>query len=112
MASADREKLAELLGGIDDPDLAELLDAIARDNRIALDFGSGGMTDPDQVPELPTKPVSKPGDLYILGDHRLLCGDSTKPEDVRRLMVYRVNLFGELRPQIGVDPSGARAAAA
>ena len=40
MASADREKLSELLSGIESPDLAELLDAVARANRIALDFGS------------------------------------------------------------------------
>jgi hypothetical protein len=31
-------------------------------------------------------PVSRPGDLWLLGDHRLLCGDSTKADDVRRVM--------------------------
>jgi DNA modification methylase len=36
----------------------------------------------DEVPALPKNPISKPGDLWILGDHRLLCGDSTKPVDV------------------------------
>ena len=85
MAAADREKLAELLAAIENPDLAELLDAVAKANRVALDIGSGGLTDPDEVPEPPAKPVSKPGDLYTLGDHRLLCGDSTDPEQVRRI---------------------------
>jgi len=46
----------------------------------------GGQTDPDEVPEPPDEPVTKPGDLWILGDHRLLCGDSGNPADVDRLL--------------------------
>jgi DNA modification methylase len=45
-----------------------------------------GLTDPDDVPEPPDEPVTQPGDLWILGEHRLLCGDSSKPEDVDRLL--------------------------
>ena len=40
----------------------------------------------DEVPEIPEEPQSKIGDLYELGNHRVLCGDSTKIEDVERLM--------------------------
>lgn len=40
----------------------------------------------DEVPEAPEEPQSKLGDLYELGNHRVLCGDSTKIEDVERLM--------------------------
>lgn len=51
---------------------------------------AAGQTDPDEVPETPAEPVIKPGDLIALGDHRLLCGDSTKMEDVSRLMNEQV----------------------
>jgi DNA modification methylase len=45
-----------------------------------------GLTDPDAVPEPPDEPITKPGDLWLLGKHRLLCGDSSRPEDVDRLL--------------------------
>lgn len=40
----------------------------------------------DQVPEVPEEPKTKPGDIYQLGKHRVMCGDSTKLEDVEKLM--------------------------
>jgi DNA modification methylase len=58
----------------DDELLAEVLDAVE------------GKTDPDDVPEAPEEPITKPGDLWILGNHRLLCGDSTDVLAVERLM--------------------------
>jgi DNA modification methylase len=57
-----------------------------------------GLTDPDDVPEVPEEPTTKPSDLWILGDHRLLCGDSTKAEDVERLM------NGEKADMVFTDP--------
>jgi DNA modification methylase len=45
-----------------------------------------GLTDPDEVPEAPAYPVSVLGDLWILGNHRVLCGDSTSVDAVERLM--------------------------
>ncbi len=45
-----------------------------------------GLTDPDDIPAPPDEAVTQPGDLWVLGDHRLLCGDSSKAEDVDRLL--------------------------
>lgn len=77
-------ELAELKGmdydlgllGFDQDELAQLLDPGVQD----------GLTDPDEVPAPPDEAITQPGDLWVLGDHRLLCGDSSKPEDVDRLL--------------------------
>ena len=63
--------------GFDDRDLQKLLDSLAN---------PGGLTDPDDVPELPEEPVTQPGDLWLLGPHRILCGDATNADDVAIVM--------------------------
>jgi DNA modification methylase len=54
--------------------------------RLLGDDPQEGLTDPDDVPEPPDEAITHPGDLWILGDHRLLCGDSSNPADVDRLL--------------------------
>ena len=47
---------------------------------------TGGLTDPDDAPAAPEHPVSQTGDLWVLGRHRILCGDSTVATDVERVL--------------------------
>lgn len=60
----------------------ELESLLAREDEV----GAVGLTDPDAAPEPPVDPVTQVGDTWLLGPHRVLCGDSTNPEHVRRLM--------------------------
>jgi DNA modification methylase len=62
------------LTGFDDVELKGLLDT------------TDGLTDPDNAPDVPEHPVSDAGDLWIMGRHRLLCGDSTVATDVDRVL--------------------------
>ena len=60
----------------------------------------------DDVPEPPVDPITKLGDLWILGEHRLLCGDSTKAEDVGRLMAGAKADMMFTDPPYGVNYEG------
>jgi DNA modification methylase len=65
--------------GFSAEDLAEILPD-------ALIDATGGLTDPDDVPEVPEAPVTRPGDVWVMGKHRLLCGDSTVATDVAKVL--------------------------
>ena len=65
----------------------------------------------DEVPEPPTDPITKSGDLWLLGDHRLLCGDSTKTEDVERLMAGAKAAAIISDPPYGMNYTGCAAGA-
>ncbi len=65
-----------------------------------------GLTDEDSLPELPKSATTRRGDLWLLGNHRLLCGDSTSSDDVARLMDgKRAALFATDPPYL-VDYDG------
>jgi DNA modification methylase len=73
-----------------------------------------GLTDPDAVPEPPDEPITQPGDLWILGEHRLLCGDSSSVADVDRLLDgARIHLVNTDPPyNVKVEPRSNNAIAA
>lgn len=78
-----RGELQELQGGFDlsllgfdETELGPLL----------ADPGTGGLTDPDDAPPVPVNPVSRPGDVWIVGRHRIVCGDCTVQADVDKAL--------------------------
>lgn len=68
------------------------------DKLIAGDPSNSGLTDEDQVPEVVETAISKSGDIWVLGEHKLLCGDATKAED------YKALLGDELADMTVTDP--------
>lgn len=74
LAGLDALEFDLSLTGFSDSELAGFLDT------------NEGLTDPDDVPDVPDEPVTKLGDIYILGNHRLMCGDSTSIDAVEKLM--------------------------
>ena len=92
--------------GFSDGELDKLLAAVPDDDG-AEGGGSDGSVPPVTIPEPPRNPASRTGDLWILGAHRLLCGDSTSAADVRRLMNgERAVLFATDPPYL-VDYDGS-----
>jgi len=85
LAEWDDETLGLLLDGFDQ----EIRDSIGFNeeefNQLMADLTPKEVTE-DEVPEAPAEPITKPGTMWLLGQHRLLCGDSTRAEDVARLM--------------------------
>lgn len=110
LADWDPEVLAILA---DDTDLSLLWehDELAELVGSLEDAGTTQLTDPDAVPELPDESITQPGDLWLLGAHHLLCGDSTDPAQVALVMdgvraplmptdpPYLVNYQGGNHPQ-------------
>ena len=106
MATAEQKQLANLLSGLDPADeaLRALLDDLSR--QFGLDTDRTGLIDPDVIPELPAEPYVSRGSLYELGDHRLLCGDSTDAADVERLTAGAVANCLWTDPPYGVAYEG------
>ena len=110
LSETDDEELKSLLGelegqidmdltGFDETSLDEILDRLSEDEPLS--------ENEEEIPELPESAITQPGDLYELGKHRLLCGDSTNPEHVKLLMNgERAVLFATDPPYL-VDYDGS-----
>ena len=102
MASTDEARLRELLAevSVDSEAFAAMLAALAPAEP------KDGLTDPDDVPEPPDEAITKPGDLWLLGEHRLLCGDAGSEADLDRLLdgVTEVSMSGRPRPACATTP--------
>lgn len=97
MAERDNGRLSELLASVKtDDDALRAMFAELQEHAVVPIVE-------DEVPPIPKTAVTKPGELWLLGEHRLLCGDSTKPADVARLM--RDDRAGLMNtdPPYGVD---------
>ena len=70
---------------------------------LMADPGTDGLTDPDEVPETPLNPVTVTGDVWQLGRHRLLCGDSTVATDVDKVLMGVRPLLMVTDPPYGVE---------
>lgn len=62
-----------------------------------------GLTDPDEIPEAPEEPISVLGDVWTLGGHRLMCGDSTSADNVEKLLNGVKPLLMVTDPPYGVE---------
>jgi len=82
--------------GFGEAELSALLDGIEEDDSAAREGE-------DEIPDAPEDPVARSGDLWILGNHRLLCGDATVATDVERLLGTVKPLLMVTDPPYGVD---------
>lgn len=90
------EEFDVTLLGFDDDELAALIQ----------DMETDGLTDEDEVPEAPEQPVTVEGDVWLLGNHRLMCGDSTSVDAVEKLMDGQKAEMVFTDPPYGVSYTG------
>lgn len=105
LAEIDNKMLADIFADIDTGEIPMELTGYTEEEMESLITGlsealHNDIADPDEVPETPDPEdvITEPGDLWLLGDHRLLCGDSTNREDVDMLM------DGEKADMVFTDP--------
>jgi DNA modification methylase len=101
MAATAKDALETLLADVQPGSdaVTALLEDVAKS--AGLNGAKDGLTGPDAVPE--AKPVSKRGDVWACGEHRVMCGDSTDAGDVKRLMAGEKAAMVFADPPYGID---------
>jgi DNA modification methylase len=116
LADWDHDRLVQELADLQKLHFdADLLGFSADELQALVDTDiSPGLVDPDAVPQPPDRPVTQTGDLWVLGDHRLLCGDAAKSEDVDQLIAgAAIHLVNTDPPyNVKVEPRSNNAIAA
>jgi DNA modification methylase len=108
-ASWDEELLASELGELSDLGFDLALTGFNERELVQFMAGSGGgLTDPDDAPEVEAVAVSQLGDVWLLGNHRLVCGDCTDAEVVALAMGGRRGVLMNTDPPYGVDYAGLK----
>lgn len=92
------DDLIEDIGTVEDDDLSAFLDSMLSDGPDMDEAEEEGLIDDDECPDAPAESVIKPGDVFILGDHRVICGDSTNMDDIDKLMA------GDQADMLWIDP--------
>lgn len=105
-AGWDDELLKLELAGLKDAGYDLSLIGFNADELKAFEPVTEGLVDEDQVPEVPEEPKTKLGDIYKLGNHRLMCGDSTSIDAVDQLMNGQKADMVFTDPPYGVDYKG------
>lgn len=105
IAGYDDEALLALLASLPDLDGTGYDEAFLRDLEATLEPSGGGLTDPDDVPDAPDPDdaVTRPGDVWILGEHRLVCGDCRDPDTAAVLTGAGPVALGLTDPPYGVS---------
>ena len=109
LATWDEAALGRILESLQAEDALDGVGFTGEDlDDLILSLGEEVTVEEDEVPEVPETATSQPGDLWILGDHRLLCGDSTNLEDVLRVMDGEQAAIVSTDPPYLVDYTGER----